>query len=543
MLKHLLFTTSLLFSLGLVAQEEYPWEIGLHVGLSTIGGDMIEQNGLFLDQASLGGGIHLRRRFGGILALRAHLMFGTLSSDDTKNDDPAFQGRGFSSKASILEPGLALELEPLANKRFAADGTFKKILSPYFFGGLGWGIWSDPEADFNGRTGAEVAQDRADGGSGSKLVLPVGAGLRWYLSPKTSLALEHGRRITGSDYLDGVSAAANPDEDDVYAFTTLGLNVGFGKKDSDGDGIADDKDMCPTEAGPASTGGCPDTDGDGIADKNDRCPTVAGPANLAGCPDTDGDGIADKDDSCPEVAGLASLQGCPDTDGDGIADKDDKCPEEAGLSKFGGCPDTDGDGIMDSEDKCPTEAGPASNKGCPVIDTDGDGIPDDQDNCPTEAGTAAMKGCPDTDGDGIADKDDKCPTQAGPKSNQGCPEITQEDKETIDFAIQNINFETAKAIITADSREVLARVIDVLNRYPAYQLAIGGHTDSVGSAESNQKLSERRAEAVFNYLRDAGIPGNRMTYAGFGETMPIADNMLKAGRSLNRRVTLDLSID
>ncbi len=516
MLKYLFSTLLLLGGSYLMAQKEYPWEFGLQLGLSSIGGDMVEQNALFLDQAALGGGIHLRRRFGGILALRAHLMFGTLNSDDAKSDSPALQNRGFSSKASILEPGLALELEPLANKRFAADGTFKKMLSPYFFGGLGLGIWSDPKPNFNGRSSDGITRDLADGGSGSTLVLPVGLGLRWYLSPKTSLALEHSRRITGSDYLDGVSAAANPNENDVYAFTTLGVNVGFGKKDSDGDGIPDDKDRCPTEAGPASTGGCPDTDGDGIADKNDACPTEAGPATLAGC---------------------------PDSDGDGIADKDDKCPEEAGLSKFGGCPDTDGDGIPDVEDECPTEAGPASNQGCPVSDRDGDGIPDDEDDCPDQAGIAAMKGCPDTDGDGIADKDDKCPTEAGPASNQGCPEITKEDKEVIDFAIQNINFETAKAVITTDSRAVLAQVIDVLNRYPAYKLAIGGHTDSIGAAEANQKLSERRAEAVFNYLKDAGVSASRMTYSGFGETMPIADNINKAGREQNRRVTLDLSME
>ncbi len=542
MLRKLLFLLTVLSTTALFAQEEYPWEFGLQVGISSIGGDMINQNAVFFDQATLGGGLHLRRRLGGILALRAHLMYGSLQSDDAKNDDPSFQQRGFSSKTTIFEPGLVLELEPLANKRFATDGTFKKILSPYIFGGLGFGIWS-AEPNFNNRSNAGVTADRNEGGDGSSLVLPLGGGLRWYLSPKSSLALEHSRRITGTDYIDGISQAANPNENDVYGFTTLGLNIGFGKKDSDGDGIADDKDLCPNEAGPASTGGCPDTDGDGIADKNDACPTVAGLAQFSGCPDTDGDGVPDKDDKCPTVAGLTSLMGCPDADGDGIADGDDSCPTVAGLAEFGGCPDTDGDGIPDKDDKCPTEAGPLSNNGCPIADRDGDGVPDDKDACPDQAGSAALNGCPDTDGDGIADKDDKCPTEAGPKSNKGCPEITKEDKETIDFAIQNINFETSKAIITTGSRDILGRVIDILNRYPAYKLAIGGHTDSVGSEESNMKLSERRAEAVFNYLKEAGIAASRMTHKGFGETMPIADNATKAGRDLNRRVALDLTVE
>ena len=116
--------------------------------------------------------------------------------------------------------------------------------------------------------------------------------------------------------------------------------------------------------------GSKDTDKDGIPDNKDACPEVAGLKEFNGCPDTDGDGIADKDDACPEVAGLKEFNGCPDTDGDGIADKDDKCPDVAGPAENGGCPwpDTDGDGVLDKDDLCPEVAGPASNKGCPEPD-------------------------------------------------------------------------------------------------------------------------------------------------------------------------------
>lgn len=88
---------------------------------------------------------------------------------------------------------------------------------------------------------------------------------------------------------------------------------------------------------------------------------------LAPEPDTDGDGIPDKDDRCPTVAGLASLQGCPDRDGDGIADDADACPDKAGPAEFQGCPDSDGDGIPDHLDRCPNEPGVASMKGCPEV--------------------------------------------------------------------------------------------------------------------------------------------------------------------------------
>jgi OmpA-OmpF porin, OOP family len=116
-----------------------------------------------------------------------------------------------------------------------------------------------------------------------------------------------------------------------------------------------------------------DTDGDGIIDSLDKCPTVKGLAKYDGCPipDTDKDGINDEEDKCPTVPGLARYQGCPipDTDKDGINDEEDKCPTVPGVARYQGCPipDTDGDGINDEEDKCPNLKGVPENQGCPAI--------------------------------------------------------------------------------------------------------------------------------------------------------------------------------
>lgn len=116
-----------------------------------------------------------------------------------------------------------------------------------------------------------------------------------------------------------------------------------------------------------------DTDGDGIVDSKDKCPTVAGVARYDGCPvpDTDGDGINDENDKCPTVFGLAKYNGCPipDTDGDGINDENDKCPTVPGVARYQGCPipDTDGDGVNDEEDKCPKVPGVRENYGCPAV--------------------------------------------------------------------------------------------------------------------------------------------------------------------------------
>ena len=124
--------------------------------------------------------------------------------------------------------------------------------------------------------------------------------------------------------------------------------------------------------------------------------------------DTDGDGIVDSEDKCPSMPGIAKYGGCPipDTDGDGINDENDKCPTVKGLAKYNGCPipDTDKDGINDEEDKCPTVPGVARYQGCPVPDTDGDGVNDEEDSCPTEKGTIANHGCPEIKAFGFEEK-------------------------------------------------------------------------------------------------------------------------------------------
>lgn len=286
-----------------------------------------------------------------------------------------------------------------------------------------------------------------------------------------------------------------------------------------------------------------DTDQDGVPDTEDLCPMVAGVPGLNGCPDADGDGITDGDDKCPDVPGLAQFAGCPDTDADGIADQDDQCPSEAGPAENEGCPygDADGDGITDNIDECPTEAGTVATNGCP--DTDGDGIANAKDKCPELAGPAATNGCPDRDGDGVLDGDDKCPDTAGPALNNGCPEITEEDKETLDLAVQAVQFETGRSTLKAVSTGILDQIVDILNRYPDYKCAINGHTDSIGSSRTNQSLSEQRAKACYDYLVGKGIATSRLSFTGYGETQPIADNRYKDGREKNRRVEFNLYLE
>ena len=79
-----------------------------------------------------------------------------------------------------------------------------------------------------------------------------------------------------------------------------------------------------------------------------------------------------------------------------------------------------------------------------------------------------------------------------------------------------------------------------MQRYPDYQLIISGHTDDVGTEENNLKLSTRRAEACYNYLKKKGMAVARLSYKGYGESQPIAENDNPTGRQLNRRVEFEL---
>jgi outer membrane protein OmpA-like peptidoglycan-associated protein len=256
--------------------------------------------------------------------------------------------------------------------------------------------------------------------------------------------------------------------------------------------------------------------------------------------DTDGDGVYDKYDECIDTPGLEEFNGCPDSDGDGIPDKDDACPDTAGSAEFNGCADSDGDGIDDTKDQCPNEAGSAKNQGCP--DSDNDGLIDKIDNCPEQAGPSANDGCPwpDSDGDSVLDKDDMCPNEPGTIANNGCPELTEDVQNELNEYAKTINFSTGKSEITKDSEEALAAILAILDEYPNSKFTVEGHTDSVGRAESNKKLSNERATAVYDYLTSNGVDSSRLEVIGYGEEKPIADNSTKSGRAKNRRVEINL---
>ncbi|HKD05040.1 MAG TPA: OmpA family protein [Bryobacteraceae bacterium] len=109
--------------------------------------------------------------------------------------------------------------------------------------------------------------------------------------------------------------------------------------------------------------------------------------------------------------------------------------------------------------------------------------------------------------------------------------------------MSDVLFDFDQATLKPDTREKLARVSGIVLAYPSLHLAVEGHTDSVGTDEYNQKLSERRANAVRDYLTSAGITADNVTAVGMGKADPVASNDTAAGRQQNRRVEMVVSGD
>jgi len=107
--------------------------------------------------------------------------------------------------------------------------------------------------------------------------------------------------------------------------------------------------------------------------------------------------------------------------------------------------------------------------------------------------------------------------------------------------INSIQFEFDKAELLPQSFSILDRLIEIIEKFPNYKINIVGHTDSIGTDEYNQKLSERRAFSVYKYLVEHDVDKDRLTIEGRGETQPIDDNSTEMGRARNRRVEFFLT--
>ena len=108
------------------------------------------------------------------------------------------------------------------------------------------------------------------------------------------------------------------------------------------------------------------------------------------------------------------------------------------------------------------------------------------------------------------------------------------------MVLRGVNFDFNSAHLTPAAEHELDTTVALLQQHGGQSAEVHGHTDSRGSPAYNLKLSERRAQAVVDYLVTHGIAASRLSAKGFGETQPVASNDTEAGRAENRRVTLTL---
>jgi len=358
--------------------------------------------------------------------------------------------------------------------------------------------------------------------------LEYGGGVKLGLGGKAAIRLEARDKLWKFD-----SPPAPDDKNKSNLFYSGGIQIslgGYSQKDSDKDGVRDSEDKCPDtpRGAKVDASGCPiDSDGDHVPDGIDQCPNTPAGATVdaRGCPsDTDADGVPDGIDQCPGTAAGTPVdaKGCPlDSDGDGVPDNLDKCANTPAGAKVDatGCPvDSDNDGVPDGIDQCPGT--PPNTKvdarGCSV-DADNDGVPDDKDLCPNTPANVKV-------------------------DSDGCPiELTEKEVELLDkgrITTREIHFDTAKWDILPESQPVLDEIGKVLIQWPQLKIEIGGHTDARGSDAYNTELSQKRAQAVLDYLVAHFPQINKEQYSakGYGEKKPVASNKTALGMAKNRRV-------
>lgn len=157
---------------------------------------------------------------------------------------------------------------------------------------------------------------------------------------------------------------------------------------------------------------------------------------------------------------------------------------------------------------------------------------------PAPAAEPVAEVCSDSDNDGVCDNVDKCPdTPANTTVDaDGCPAVAEVVRVELD-----VKFDFDKAQVKEESYGDIKNLADFMNQYPQTATTVEGHTDSVGTDAYNQKLSERRANAVRDVLvNQYSVGAERVNSVGYGESRPVADNASEAGRAVNRRVEAEV---
>jgi outer membrane protein OmpA-like peptidoglycan-associated protein len=386
--------------------------------------------------------------------------------------------------------------------------------------------------------------------SGWTAYFPAGIGSEFAISDYVLLDFSVGGAYTLNDDLDyyrddkikdwmlsvsagitftGESGSSDRDKDGLTKNQEEKIGINPKNPDSDADGLKDGDEVNKYQTNPLQA----DSDLDGLSDNDEIFKHQTNPL-LA---DTDSDGLTDFE----ELNKYKTDPLTSDTDYDGLTDGEEVIKYFTDPLKA----DMDMDGITDKEELLIYLTDPRK------ADTDADRLNDAEEVIKYQ--TNPVKS--DSDDDGLSDYDEIFKYKTNPNNSdtdEGTvddftevkrgtnPLDAEDDVEKIEVGVpivlEGIYFETGKADITAESEFTLRKALTTLQNYPEMVVEISGHTDITGSYKKNLDLSQRRANAVRDWLIRNGIDPARIIAKGYGPDRPIASNDTPEGRQKNRRI-------
>jgi outer membrane protein OmpA-like peptidoglycan-associated protein len=404
------------------------------------------------------------------------------------------KGTGYHARAFVRHPiaprlrgELGVEFGELKAKNFKTQLVpldYRLLFSPaatttwtpYIYAGTGFLYYEYEQRP----TGAPARKQ-----SGRTAVVPLGLGAQFMADNKVAIDLHAGYNLT---FADGITAFRSTKKGSYWQAMIGVMVVGDDEDtDPDKDGLLT-KEEKRIRTDPRN----PDTDGDRLTDGEEVRRYATDPLN----PDTDGDGLTDGD----EVRVYATDPLNPDTDRDRLLDGAEVLTYKTNPLK----PDTDGDGLTDGDEVLVYKTDPLNQ------DTDGGSVPD---------GTEVRRDTnPLNPADDVAQKENLAVEIGKP------------------IVLEGLVFEFNSARIQPASEPVLESAYNIMTENPNIEVEIHGHTDNIGKASYNLKLSQARANSVRDWLVNRGVVSSRIATKGFGFVRPIAPNDTEEGRQKNRRI-------
>ncbi len=214
------------FTISFALKAQYSWELGFFIGAGSYQGDITPSLVPSVKNSSIGFGIFGKYLLDYKWSVRPGLYVSNLKGDDLDSGEPWRENvRRANFLTQLTEISVLVEFEPLGEQRYLGGRGFKKLVSPYLIAGVGVCI-IDPMADFSSANGSadltlKIEEDINAEVLSTRIVVPMGVGVKFDVAELWNISLEVGARATFTDYLDGLSAAGNPDANDWYFFSGL----------------------------------------------------------------------------------------------------------------------------------------------------------------------------------------------------------------------------------------------------------------------------------------------------------------------------------